>query len=145
MRPWYRAAIEADSPTWTEIYPFFSVPVRLGLTAVRPLRDEGGRTVGVLGCDLVLTHISQFLKDMDVGKSGKTYIMERDGSLVASSKRTEPPPRTTHGPPSPAATPREARTPPLAIARTALRGVAASARGGDDDDDDGDDGDDCTF
>jgi len=90
VRPWYRAAIEADAPTWTEIYPFFSVPIRLGLTAVRPLRDEGGKTVGVLGCDLVLTHISQFLKDMDVGKSGKTYIMERDGSLVASSSDLEP-------------------------------------------------------
>jgi adenylate cyclase len=90
VRPWYRAAIEADAPTWTEIYPFFSVPIRLGLTAVRPLRDEGGRTVGVLGCDLVLTHINHFLKDMDVGKSGKTYIMERDGSLVASSSDLEP-------------------------------------------------------
>jgi adenylate cyclase len=84
-RPWYTAAIEAGKPTWTDIYPFFSLPVRLGLTAVRPIQDPEGTVRGVLGCDLVLSQIDQFLRTLEVGRTGRTFIVERDGMLVASS------------------------------------------------------------
>lgn len=84
-RPWYRRAVEAGDPAWTEVYPFFSLPVRLGLTAVRPIRNKSGNVLGVLGCDLVLTHLSRFLQGIEVGKTGRTCILERTGHLVASS------------------------------------------------------------
>ncbi len=84
-RPWYVAAIQAGEPTWSEIYPFFSVPARLGITAVRPIRHPDGTVKGVLACDLVLSHIDQFLRGLEVGKTGRVFIMERDGALVASS------------------------------------------------------------
>jgi adenylate cyclase len=89
-RPWYTRAIEAGKPTWTGIYPFFSLPVRLGLTAVRPIHDKNGNVAGVLGSDLVLTQISQFLRTLRVGKTGRTFIMEPDGMLVASSSDLPP-------------------------------------------------------
>lgn len=89
-RPWYKKAIEAGKPTWSGIYPFFSLPVRLGLTAVRPIHDENGNVVGVLGSDLVLTQISQFLRTLRVGKTGRTFIMEPNGMLVASSSDLPP-------------------------------------------------------
>jgi adenylate cyclase len=89
-RPWYKKAIEAGKPTWSGIYPFFSLPVRLGLTAVRPIHDENGNVVGVLGSDLVLTQISQFLRTLRVGKTGRTFIMEPNGMLVASSSNLPP-------------------------------------------------------
>jgi adenylate cyclase len=57
---------------------------------VRPIKDDSGVTVGVFGCDLVLTHISQFMRELEVGKSGKTFIIERNGLLVASSSTAEP-------------------------------------------------------
>jgi adenylate cyclase len=84
-RPWYVAAIQAGEPTWSEIYPFFSLPARLGITAVRPIRDSDGTVRGVLACDLVLSHIDQFLRTLEVGKTGRIFIIERDGMLVASS------------------------------------------------------------
>lgn len=84
-RPWYVAAIQAGEPTWSEIYPFFSVPARLGITAVRPIRGPDGKLRGVLACDLVLSHIDQFLRSLEVGETGRAFIIERDGMLVASS------------------------------------------------------------
>ncbi len=84
-RPWYVAAIQAGKPTWSKIYPFFSVPARLGLTAVRPIRDPNGTVTGVLACDLVLSRIDQFLRGLEIGKTGSAFIIERDGMLVASS------------------------------------------------------------
>ena len=84
-RPWYVAAIQAGAPTWSKIYPFFSVPSRLGLTAVRPISDLDGTVRGVLACDLVLSRIDQFLRSLEIGKTGSAFIIERDGMLVASS------------------------------------------------------------
>ena len=86
-RPWYTAAIDSGGPTWTRIYPFFSLPSRLGITAVRPIRDPDGTVRGVVGCDLILTQIDDFLQGLEVGKTGRTFIIERDGMLVASSSR----------------------------------------------------------
>jgi sigma-B regulation protein RsbU (phosphoserine phosphatase) len=84
-RPWYVAAIQAGEPTWSSIYPFFSVPARLGITAVRPISDPDGTVRGVLACDLVLSRINQFLRSLEIGNTGSAFIIERDGMLVASS------------------------------------------------------------
>ncbi len=84
-RPWYLAALRTPKPTWSEIYPFFSLPVRLGITAVRSVNDPEGNIVGVLGCDLVLSNLDKYLESLDLGQTGRTFILERDGLLVASS------------------------------------------------------------
>ena len=87
LRPWYKAAIAADGPTWGEVY----VWVRngrgetLGVPYVEPCRDAQGRIVGVINCELTLADISAFLGRLKVGKTGTAFIVERDGDLVANS------------------------------------------------------------
>ncbi len=90
-RPWYRAAVKADRPTWSEIFQFSSsAAVRLGITAVQPYYDESGTFLGVLGTDIVLAQLGDFLSTLKVGKTGQTLILERDGNLVASSTLDRP-------------------------------------------------------
>ncbi len=61
-RPWYRAAKEANRPTWSKIYQFSSdSAVRLGITAVQPYRDRAGNFIGVLETEPKKT-IAVFLK-----------------------------------------------------------------------------------
>ncbi|MCG8368372.1 MAG: ATP-binding protein [Pseudanabaenales cyanobacterium] len=85
-RPWYIAAKQADRTTWSQIYQFSSnAAVRLGVTAVSPFYDNTGNFLGILGADIVLSHLSDFLKTLEIGQSGQTFIIERDGLLVASS------------------------------------------------------------
>ena len=38
-----------------------------------------------MACDLVLSRIDQFLRSLEIGKTGSAFIIERDGMLVASS------------------------------------------------------------
>ncbi len=86
-RPWYRAAVETDGPTWSGIYQFSNLHVdqKLADMAVRAVRGPGGKLAGVLGVDLVLSQLGDFLRDLKVGETGVTFIMDRDGGLVAGS------------------------------------------------------------
>ena len=88
IRPWYRAAVNANKPTWSKIYQFSSREVvRLGTTAVQPVYDNKGNFLGVLGTDIVLSQLSDFLSGLKIGKSGIVYIIEDSGLLVASSTK----------------------------------------------------------
>ena len=96
-RPWYRAAVEAGQPTWSSIY-VFATPPRLGITHAVPIYDDSEALLGVLAVDLTLSDISRFLRQLDVGKSGQVFIVERSGDIVASSiSAEEEPPFVTEG------------------------------------------------
>ena len=86
-RPWYRAAVEADGPTWGSVYVWVrgGKGVTLGVPYVEPYRDAAGQLLGVINCELTLADISAFLKRLRIGKTGLAFIVERDGNLVATS------------------------------------------------------------
>ncbi|NES91450.1 MULTISPECIES: HAMP domain-containing protein [Okeania] len=83
-RPWYQAVIEAGNPTWTKIYPWIDGD-NFGISNGLPYYDEKGIRKGVLSVDLTLDKISQFLTKLKIGKSGKVFIVERSGLIVATS------------------------------------------------------------
>jgi len=86
VRPWYRAALKANKPTWSEIYQFSSREViRLGTMAIQPVYDNNNNLLGVVGTDIILSQLSDFLSSLKIGKSGIVYIVEDSGLLVASS------------------------------------------------------------
>jgi len=86
-RPWYRAAIEADGPTWGNVYVWVrgGKGETLGVSYVEPFRDEKGKLQGVINCELTLADISAFLKRLEIGKTGEAFIIERNGDLIATS------------------------------------------------------------
>jgi two-component system sensor histidine kinase ChiS len=94
-RPWYTSAVRAGKATWGEIYLWAAPYANLALPAVRPIYDRAGRLQGVFAVDISLLEIGQFLRTLEIGKTGQTFIIERDGQLVASSTPT--PPFTTTG------------------------------------------------
>lgn len=83
-RPWYQAAVETRSPTWSEIY-VFADPPSLGITHVAPFYNKAEQLLGVMAIDLTLEDISAFLQGIDVSKTGEVFILERSGDIVASS------------------------------------------------------------
>jgi PAS domain S-box-containing protein len=88
-RPWYIAPARAGKPIWTKIYTYFDSP-KLAITAAQPVYDKDNKLIGILGSDLTLSNINQFLESLKIGKSGQTFIIERSGQLVANST-PEPP------------------------------------------------------
>jgi adenylate cyclase len=90
-RPWYKAAVEANKPTWSKIYPFFSSKnTVLGISPVDPISDANGNRLGVLCINVRLTQITDFINHLKISSHGQSFIMERSGELVASSTIPQP-------------------------------------------------------
>jgi class 3 adenylate cyclase len=83
-RPWYLQASKARQASWSEVYADFSTGA-LTVTAVKPVYDHQGSLKGVLGSDFIFSQINEFLQGLKIGTSGKIFIMERSGFLVATS------------------------------------------------------------
>jgi PAS domain S-box-containing protein len=88
-RPWYQTAVQRRQASWSKIYQTFELP-NLIISAALPLYDASGDVVGVVGSDLDLQDISDFLASLEISESGQAFIVERSGQLVASSV-SEPP------------------------------------------------------
>lgn len=75
---------------WSEVSLSSSV-LALEIKAGTAIYDDQGKEIqGVLGVEIFLTQISQFLKNLNVSRSGTAFIIERSGALVASSTAQPP-------------------------------------------------------
>lgn len=83
-RPWYKAALQTDKSIWSPIFTYHAYP-EMVLPASVVVKDNQGKVLGVLTSHLFLKQVSDFLKSIEVGKSGQTFIIERSGLIVASS------------------------------------------------------------
>ncbi|MCW6037854.1 cyclic nucleotide-binding domain-containing protein [Spirulina subsalsa FACHB-351] len=87
QRPWYQDAVAAKQATWGSIYIWAGGYEDIALPAVYPVFNPTGQLQGVFGIDISLGNLSEFLRGLGVGKTGHTFIIERDGLLVASSSQ----------------------------------------------------------
>lgn len=89
VRPWYKAAKAAGKPTWSEIYLDFDALVPV-ITASLPVYSSSNQLLGVCATDFFpAQELNTFLNNLNVGQSGETFIIERSGTLVASSTSLE--------------------------------------------------------
>ncbi len=88
VRPWYQAALKAGKQTWTEIYNGFD-NTGLSLTFVHPIKNNQNQIIGVTGADVSFQEFNEFLRQQKIGKSGKIFIIDRQGFLIASSTLEE--------------------------------------------------------
>lgn len=81
---WYQTALFASKPTWGTISQL-SNGDDLFLTATSPVYGAQNQVDGVFSSAVSLDAINQFLSNLQVGKSGQVFIIERDGWTVATS------------------------------------------------------------
>lgn len=86
---WCEQPMKVGKSMWT-LYQWQSPPYTLSVSANRPVYDKNKNLIGVIGVDQRLTQISDFLQQLKVSPSGKTFILERNGLLIASSNREQP-------------------------------------------------------
>jgi len=86
LRPWFKAALDAEGANWTDVYIAFTTRLP-NVTASLPVYDRRDRQLlGVCATDVVLPEeFRTFLKDLEIGKSGQAYVVDRDGNLISSS------------------------------------------------------------
>lgn len=83
-RSWYKIPVQAHKPSWSKIYPHVTGET-LYLGAGHPVYSRTGKLEGVLLANLNLLHLSQYLRSLDSVKGGQCFILDRSGSLIASS------------------------------------------------------------
>lgn len=89
IRPWYIRSVKEKGPVWSDAYVLFTGQ-DLSVCAGLPVYDDQDRLLGVLAVDLFLSHLSDFLSQLNVGESGQSFILERSGLLIASSTGEKP-------------------------------------------------------
>ncbi|MBD2482083.1 response regulator [Planktothrix sp. FACHB-1365] len=89
QRPWYKAAITSNHSIWSSIFTYHAYP-EIALSASVIVKDKQGKILGVLASNVFLNQLSDFLKDLKVNKSGQTFIIDRQGLIVASSTLPRP-------------------------------------------------------
>jgi diguanylate cyclase len=86
-RPWYEMAKARGAITWSQVYVDFTTQA-LTVTLAKPLyaMDAGQRVLrGVAATDIPLTALTEFVRSLSVSRSGVAFIVERDGTLIATS------------------------------------------------------------
>ncbi len=90
---WYRKAatlnashwnIQAGKSQWSQVFNFLG-DTWLALNYSTPIFSPDGELLAVISSDVVLDKVSEFLRTLQIGKSGNTFILERDMHLVATS------------------------------------------------------------
>ncbi|MEP2027440.1 MAG: cache domain-containing protein [Paracoccaceae bacterium] len=81
-RPWYQSAKAELSSVWTDPYIFFTSQTP-GITAASPVFDTNGTLRGVVGVDIGIESISEFLSRLDIGESGSALILNKNGDVIA--------------------------------------------------------------
>ncbi|MBN3897003.1 MAG: response regulator [Nostoc sp. NOS(2021)] len=89
LEAWYADAVKIGKPVWSQIYQWEDKPQILSISSSYPVYDKTHKLVGVIGIDLILSQISNFLAKFNTERSGQTFILEHSGLIVASS--SEPP------------------------------------------------------
>ncbi|MCW6049072.1 response regulator [Lyngbya sp. CCAP 1446/10] len=89
QHPSYKAAVKAGKPTWSSAYVSFLEPTLI-ISAIQPVYSDKNQLEGVLIAALRLDYIGRFLNSLKVGKSGQTFIIDRQGTLLATSTPEKP-------------------------------------------------------
>lgn len=81
-RPWYQKAREELTTIWTDPYIFFSSQ-QPGITLASPVLDGDVGIRGVVGVDIEISEISDFLAQQRIGKTGRALIINENGDVIA--------------------------------------------------------------
>ncbi len=84
VRPWYADGRNAAGHTWTSVYIDFGTR-ELVATRARRVLSATGEFEGVVATDVSLKALNDFISQLRVSPNGIAFIIEPDGSLIASS------------------------------------------------------------
>lgn len=88
---WYVDTIKAAKPNWSQVYTKKEPDgAGLSISANYPIYDQNDQIIGVTSSAFKLDDVSKFLHSLKVSASGKVFVIERNGLLVADSSLEKP-------------------------------------------------------
>ena len=86
-RPWFQSAQAELESIWTDPYIFFTSQTP-GITAASPVINASGQLRGVVGVDIDIEAISDFLSRLNIGENGTALILNKNGDVIAHPDQT---------------------------------------------------------
>lgn len=83
-RPWYEGALRSEGVFWTAPYVFYSSR-RPGISTAFAVRNQDRELVGVVGADVTLSRLSEFLTGLRLGDDGFAFLTTGGGDVFAHS------------------------------------------------------------
>lgn len=81
-RPWYKQARKERGTVWTDPYIFFSSQTP-GISIAVPVISVQGDLQGVVGVDIEISKLSEFLSELKIGENGTALIFNQNGDVIA--------------------------------------------------------------
>ncbi|RAP26733.1 hypothetical protein DID74_01540 [Candidatus Marinamargulisbacteria bacterium SCGC AG-333-B06] len=86
-RPWYKGAMKTSSVFVTDVYNFFESQ-KPGVTLSRVIKNKKGQIIGVVGADLLLTNLQEFLSTVEISKNSFIAIIDKEkGKYIVSKNK----------------------------------------------------------
>ncbi|MEP4247950.1 cache domain-containing protein [Tateyamaria sp.] len=86
-RPWYESAKLNRSTVWTDPYVFFSSR-QLGISVAVPVVFDNA-IKGVIGVDIEISTISNFLSELELSTHGSALILDGAGNVIAHPRMAQ--------------------------------------------------------
>ena len=83
---WYVDTVKAGKPTWSKIYSWEDQPDTFSISYNAPIFNQDKKLIGVVGVDMIIDKLSNWLQEAWKDQSGLALIIEKNGKVVASSK-----------------------------------------------------------
>ncbi len=81
-RPWFTKAVSERKQVWTDPYLFFTSKTP-GITVASPVFNEEGGVTGVVGVDIDLSALSDFLGYLELSEHSSALILNNNGDVIA--------------------------------------------------------------
>lgn len=85
-RPWFTKAVTEKKQIWTDPYLFFTSN-RPGITVASPVFSSEGDLTGVVGVDIDLSSLSDFLGFLELSEHASALILNNNGDVIADRSR----------------------------------------------------------
>lgn len=85
-RAWYVSAVSRQHENWSPVFSDFRSKA-LAIALSKPIYHTNRDLIGVATSSIFLNDLSEFLRSLTIGQNGVAFIMEPDGTLIASSSK----------------------------------------------------------
>ena len=82
IRPWFIEASKSSTLIWTDPYIFFTSK-NPGISTASPVYGKNGALAGVVGVDIEISEISDFIATLKIGDNGRAFILNSQGEVIA--------------------------------------------------------------
>jgi len=88
-RPWYKLASESGELIWTDVYSeaYGKGPV---ITCAMPFYHKNGDIAGVTGVEMMLSTLSDLVRDARVDELGASFIIDDRGTILVHDEKDAP-------------------------------------------------------